>query len=402
MSIKVFKTPPRYVQGPGALQQLGDHLADIGVSKPLIMASPSAMKACKETIETSLKARDMECDFTEFHRISSMKEINRVKELCLGGKNDAVVSCGGGSAMDTGRAAAGGEGFTAVPYEMHECFGAGVKCVQVPTVAASDASTAALSMIYAEDGNWENILILKKNPDLVLADTEIIARAPVRTLVAGMGDALATRFETAVSHRTATPSFAGGLATHTARQLSNLAYELLSTNGTQAIVESEANIPGPALEAVVEANILLSGLGFESGGLAAAHSVATAFSHQFQIFDPVPYHGELVAFCTLAQLILEAAESETLQEVYYFCQSVGLPTTLEELGLKVPTDEILTAVADEAAKSMLMLAMPKSTPTPDGEGRFYDVREIFNAIKLADRYSELTTHECQCAMDQSE
>jgi len=51
---------------------------------------------------------------------------------------------------------------------------------------------------------------------------------------------------------------------------------------------------------------------------------------------------------------------------------------------------------------MLMLAMPKSTPTPDGEGRFYDVREIFNAIKLADRYSELTTHECQCAMDQSE
>jgi glycerol dehydrogenase len=397
MSIKIFKSPPKYVQGPDALQTLGDHLQAIGISNPIIMASPSAMKACKEIIETSLKSKNMTCSFTKFSRVCSANEINRVKDLCLSGNHDAIIACGGGAAIDAGRAAAAGAGYTINPFVVHEKFGANVPYIQIPTVAASDASTAALSVIYTDKGNWADVLIIPNNPNLVLADTRIIAQAPVRTLVAGMGDALATYFEADACHRTATLSFAGGLATQTALQISRLSYDILTTYGTQAVLEAEANIPGPALEAVVEANILLSGLGYENAGLAAAHALATAFSHQYELFDPVPFHGELVAFCTAVQLIMEEAEPEKLQEVYFFCQAVGLPTSFEELGLKDTSDGTLKTVAEEAAKSLTMMAMPKAKAVADAQGFVYDVDEILNAIKLADQYSQLETGQCHCA-----
>jgi len=402
MALKILKTPPRYVQGPDALFQIGIQLESIGVSNPLVVASPSAMTACRDAIASSLTAKNMACTFTEFNRISSMKEIHRIRDLCLDENHDAIIACGGGAAMDAGRAAAGAEGVTVAPYTFHEKFGAGVPCIQVPTVAASDAATAASSVIYSDDGLWENFVMFQKNPDLILADTQVIARAPVRTLVAGMGDAIATCFETEVSQRTATPTFAGGMATMTALHLARLTFEILTTYGPQAIVEAEAKIPGPALEAVVEANILLSGLGYENGGLAAAHALATAFSRQQGIFKPMPYHGEVVAFCTLAQLIMEETDPEKLQEVYYFNQAVGLPTSFEELGLGGVSEDALTAVAEETARSLLMLSMPKANPATDGEGRFYDVNEILIALKLADQYSQLGTDEHQCNCDKDD
>ena len=38
-------------------------------------------------------------------------------------------------------------------------------------------------------------LMIPKNPDMVIMDTSVIAKAPVRLLVSGMGDALSTYFE---------------------------------------------------------------------------------------------------------------------------------------------------------------------------------------------------------------
>lgn len=54
----------------------------------------------------------------------------------------------------------------------------------------------------------------------------------------------------------------------------------------------------PALEHIVEANILLSGLGFESGGLASCHAIHNGFTVLEQTHKY--YHGEKVAFGTLA------------------------------------------------------------------------------------------------------
>jgi len=101
----------------------------------------------------------------------------------------------------------------------------------------------------------ETFLVFPTNPAMIFVDTKIIADAPAETLVSGMGDALATYFEAAISDRTASPVLAGGLSTRTAQMMARLAFDTLMEYGVQAKVEAENHVAGQALEAVVEANI---------------------------------------------------------------------------------------------------------------------------------------------------
>ncbi len=108
---------------------------------------------------------------------------------------------------------------------------------------------------------------------------------------------------------------------------------------------NEEHIVTPALDRIIEANTLLSGIGFESAGLAAAHSVhngltALAETHAF-------YHGEKVAFGVLTGLQLADA-SRTNSTVYSFCERIGLPTTLADIGLGNADRRHLMKAAEKA------------------------------------------------------
>ena len=388
MSSKVLIFPQRYVQGPNILSQIGDHLEILGIKNPLVLGGPTALGICRESIQQSIDTKGMTCVFQTFGGETSWSEINKIKEACLSGGHDAIMSCGGGKVLDAGRTAAASNAVNAavVPPEFIEGVGAGVPCIQIPTIAATDAPTAKGSVIYNEKGEFETFLVFPTNPAMVFVDTEVIAKAPTEQLVFGMGDALATYFEADISYRTATPTLAGGLCSRTALMVAKLAFDTLMQYGVQAKTEVESNIAGPALEAVVETNILLSGLGYENGGLAAAHAIALSYTRTYHLFEKHPSHGQFVAFSTLTQLMMEERSQEFLDKIYGFCKSVGLPITFEQLGASNITDDALKMVAEDAAKNVLILSMPKATSTPDEEGRFYDPNEIFNCLKAADAY----------------
>ena len=106
----------------------------------------------------------------------------------------------------------------------------------------------------------------------------------------------------------------------------------------------EAGVCTKAVEKVVEANTLLSGIGFESGGLAGAHAIHNGFTVLEECHHM--YHGEKVAFGTITQLILENVPAEELEEIISFCIALGLPVTLAELGIENPTEEKIMAVAE--------------------------------------------------------
>jgi glycerol dehydrogenase len=102
----------------------------------------------------------------------------------------------------------------------------------------------------------------------------------------------------------------------------------------------------PALERIVEANTLLSGLGFESSGLAAAHAIhngltAAPPTHKY-------YHGEKVAFGLLVQLVLEGASRPQFNDVLGFSSAVGLPITLAGIGCHDLPKDLLSQVATRA------------------------------------------------------
>lgn len=261
----------------------------------------------------------------------SIKEIEQGKTAARECRARTIVGAGGGKVLDTARAVAAD---------------LGLPVVNCPTVASSDAPCSALSVIYNDDGAFQEYRFYRKNPDLVLVDTQVIAHAPPRLLAAGMGDALATWFEAKTCVAGSVKNMRGGFSTMTALALAELCYQTLLADGAAALQAVKTQVVTPALERLVEANTLLSGLGFESSGLAAAHAVhngltAAQDTHAY-------YHGEKVAFGLLVQLVLEGVPITAFEKVLAFSSEVGLPVTLAEIGLIKPTRNQLDLIADRA------------------------------------------------------
>jgi glycerol dehydrogenase len=180
----------------------------------------------------------------------------------------------------------------------------------------------------------------------VLVDTQVIADAPVRPFIAGIGNALATWFEARATAASYGTTMAGGWQTVAASALARACWETLQRYGVEAIAAVRAHRVTDAVEKVVEANTLLSGLGFESGGLAAAHAIhnglaALAETHRM-------WHGERIAFGVLTQLELEKHHLQDRRAVLDFCVAVGLPVCFSDLGVPDVTPAQIATVAERA------------------------------------------------------
>ena len=354
---RVFISPSKYVQGAGELDRLGEYTKVYG-KKSLVIISAGGKKRFGERVEASLAAAGVECAFDEFNGECSQAEIDRLVEVLRGTGSDVVLGVGGGKIFDTAKAVA-----AAVD----------VPVVVVPTIAATDAPCSALSVIYTDEGQFKEYQFFKQNPNLVLMDTEVIAKSPVRLTVSGMGDALATYFEARACKRSDAGTCAGGKVTSAAMALARLCYETLMSDGVKAKLALEAGACTESVEKVIEANTLLSGLGFESAGLAGAHAIhngmtAMPETHAF-------YHGEKVAFGTLTQLVLENADE--LYEVLDFCVEVGLPVTFAQLGVADASYERVLEVARLACADNDTLHNMPFEVTPE---------KVANAMLAADAY----------------
>ncbi len=119
-------------------------------------------------------------------------------------------------------------------------------------------------------------------------------------------------------------------------------------DGRAAYAAAKAGCLTPAVENIIEANTLLSGLGFENCGVSAAHGIHDALT----VLEPTHhfFHGEKVAFGVICLLVLENRGQEELNEAIDFCNDLGLPTTLSDLGLQNVTDAELLQVGEVAMK----------------------------------------------------
>lgn len=314
--LKVMQSPGKYIQGPDALQHLAQSIKPLA-DHVFVIADQFVFGLVEETITKSFKSDDVKFEEAIFQGECSQNEINRLGALLKQTKASLVIGIGGGKTLDAAKAVA---------------FHAHMPIVVVPTIASTDAPTSALSVIYTDNGEFESYLFYPKNPDMVIMDTTIIANAPARLLVAGMGDALATYFEARACAEANKTTMAGGYSTLAAKSLALLCYETLLSEGYKAKLAADNKVSTKALENIIEANTLLSGLGFESAGLAAAHAIHNGFTVIEECHHM--YHGEKVAFGTLVQLVLENAPLDEIDEVLDFCTQVGLPITIAQLGFE--------------------------------------------------------------------
>jgi glycerol dehydrogenase len=330
--LSVFCSPSRYTQGKNATASLGTEMTGLGLRGPaLVLAGRSAIRLLAETWNRTFSEASMAHAVHPFGGECSLAEIERVKTAARQHQAQVIIGAGGGKVLDTARAVAAD---------------LDLPIVNCPTVASSDAPCSALSVIYTDEGVFQEYRFYRKNPDLVLVDTQVIAQGPPRLLVAGMGDALATWFEAKTCVEGHVKNMRGGASTRSALTLAELCYQTLLENGAEALRAVQTQVVTPALERLVEANTLLSGLGFESSGLAAAHAIHNGLTAAPATHDY--FHGEKVAYGLLVQLILEGQSRSVLEQVLHFATEVGLPITLAEIGLVELPRELLLQVATRA------------------------------------------------------
>lgn len=327
--IKGVRFPGRYLQGPGCIARLGQEIAGFG-ARALVVLDGGVFDLLRDKVLTA--SGEAEVHLLRHGGECSEAEINRIRKEALAFGAEVIVGIGGGKALDTTKAVADD---------------VGKPVIVIPTIAASDAPCSALAVVYYEDGTVAYDRFLPRNPDLVLVDTEIIAKAPARFLSAGIGDALATYYEAESCRRSGAHNCLDLPGCTTAYALARACRDTIFEHGAAAVAECEHQQPGPAIEAVVEANILLSGIGFESGGVAAAHAV----HHGLCELDEVHHflHGEKVAIGVLAGLKLHG-DTEEFERVRAFCGAVRLPTRLRDVGIEDASDEKLRRVAERACR----------------------------------------------------
>lgn len=321
--LKVFGGPGRYFQGPGALRTLGESAALFGRRAALIIDS-YVYGVLHERLADLCKPANVELAPLVVEGEMTPDTIASLRTQAQAQSVDMVIAVGGGKALDAGKA---------VAKAQHQHL------ITVPTVASNDAPTSKNYVLYDAHHNLLAVEHMLFNPTIVLVDTEIISTAPALFFRAGMGDAISKKFEAEQCFRNQGQNMFNAASTLTAQLIAEGCMRTLLADGAAALDAAGTGRPTAAFERVVEAMILMSGLGFESGGLSIAHALTRGLPRLPGVGQAL--HGLQVAVGLLVQLDLEHRSDTMLDDLLAWYAQVGLPTRLSELGAPTVIDDAL-------------------------------------------------------------
>ena len=357
-STRAFGGPMKYIQGLGEFNKMAEYTNNYG-GRAFFLIDGFLFKNLNNRLESIYKAGGYPYNAVPFSGECCQEEIERVSDLVRNVSADVLIGVGGGKTLDT---------MKAVASEL------GLSLIIVPTSASTDAPTSAMSVLYTKDGTYIKNIRHKKNAVLVLMDTEIISKAPIRLFISGMGDALATYFEAMANDASDSTNYIGKgyRRCKAAMAIAKACFEILMEDGIKAKLALERNICSEAVENVIEANTLMSGLGFENTGCACAHGIHAGLTelpstHKF-------FHGEKVAFGVLCQMMLENTCSELFEKVMDFMVNIGLPVALKQLDVENNPENVRVIAHFTAIENKLI----KSEPMAINE------EIVYNAIMAAD------------------
>jgi glycerol dehydrogenase len=347
---KAIASPSKFLVQTDLLKELGIHGQVFGKKAYLICDSfiveqvkQKALCSFIDNTSAQIEVFGGQCSDTEIEK-------HKIKALDF----DYIVGIGGGKTLDTAKATAH---YLAKPVLI------------LPTLASTDAPCTAISVIYNDDDTFNRYLFLSKNPDVVLADTQILAEEPVRFFAAGVGDGLATYFEARACYKAQKDNLILGQHGKMLKPsligftIAKTCYETIKLHAAQAVYAVKNKVVTPALEHTIEATIYMSAVGAESGGCAAAHAIHNGMTAVDDLHGA--QHGEKVIFGLFTQLVMEAVPKNELEEVIDIAIAVGLPLTLEDLGLKEFRENEWRKVAEIACNSDDTMHNMPFTVTPE-------------------------------------
>lgn len=324
--VRVFGAPSRYIQGSGAIAWLGPAIKQLG-TRALVVSDALVRDLLQEKIIHGLLAHEIDVQFLEFSGDLLEHTAAEIASGIRPGPEDVVLALGGGRAIDTGKA-------------LSEALGLPV--VTMPTAASTDAPTSKNFVIYDENHILKQVRHLPRNPDFVIVDTEILLKAPRALFAAGIGDALAKYFEARACAAVNGRNMFQSAPTITALAVATQCLETLLSKGASALDDLGGGSPTKAFEDVVEATILMAGLGFENGGLSVAHALTRGLS-RLEGATHAP-HGFQVTYGLLVQLALEDVPVD--RRMASLIRYAGLPTSLQDMLGRPATEADLAIIAN--------------------------------------------------------
>ena len=325
--------PAQVLRGAGILPEMGKVIARLG-QRPLLVGGDRTLAIVQPALQPALVQQSLQVAQASYGEDCSEAGLNQLREAVSSHQADVILGIGGGKALDTAKLLA---------YQLQ------LPVVTIPTSAATCAAWTALSNVYSDQGAFLYDVGLLKCPDVLILDYDLIQTAPQRTLVSGIGDALAKWYEASVSsgHSEQTLVIA---AVQQARVLRDILFQK-SVPALQS--------PGSAVwQQVVDASVLMAGVIGGLGGAqcrtVAAHAVHNGLTHLLQSHHTL--HGEKVAYGILVQLRLEEMIQGSLlaatarQQLLSFYSEIGLPQSLADLGLLEVTIADLQRSAEIACR----------------------------------------------------
>jgi glycerol dehydrogenase len=324
-AIKVFGSPARYYQGQGALDLLPRICAEMG-GKPAYVIDSDVLAIVGERLRALLG--DMPHVLLPFNSEVTVREMDTLARAAQEAGAGLIAGIGGGKALDAAKGVA---------------LRCGLRFVSVPTVASNDGPIGIALAVYDDEHRISAIEAMPRNPEAVIVDTALIARAPAHFLRCGIGDALAKKFEVEASVRDGGNSAHHAPQLRTALYIADGCYRTIRAHGVAAMAVAGSGVPNDAFEAVVEANILMAGLGFENGGLGLAHGLTRGLVRTPGV-DQAP-HGFHVAYGLLVQFAVEGRDVAFVADIEGFYREIGLPLSLADLGQATVTREQIDSIA---------------------------------------------------------
>lgn len=340
----VFGSPSRYVQGAGALAAIGKELSRIGTEAVLVL-DPLIQDRYGAAIDASCREAGVKALQLRFTGECTPEEVARL--AAEAGTPAIVASAGGGKCIDAGKALANRTG---------------AKVVTIPTIASTDAPTSHNYVMYDAEHRMLGVEKLRRNPELVVVDTEVIARAPRKLFVAGIGDAIGKIYEADACANANGINMYGGHSSWAAVHLGRACHALLLEKAEAALAAIDRQAPDEALERVVEATVLMSGLAFESGGLSISHSMTRGLTALKPWSETL--HGFQVAYANLVQIRLEGRPDTEVEALADFYARIGLPRSLTELG-GAPDENAYAVIAEKTMTAPHVRHFPRDITAGD-------------------------------------
>lgn len=319
-------SPAKVIRGSNVLPEAATEIARLG-SRPLIIAGKRTITTAQQSLQPILEKQQLHSTQADYGADCCEASLKSLRKAAKEHKADVIVGFGGGKALDTAKL---------VAHQLQ------LPVVTIPTSAATCAAWSALSNVYSPEGAFLYDVALSRCPDLLILDYDLIQTAPQRTLVAGIGDAIAKWYEASVSsgHLQQTLIIA-------AVQQARVLRDILLQKSTDALQQPGSEVWQEVVDATVLLAGVIGGLGGAQCRTVAAHAVHNGLTH---ISGHGSIHGEKVAYGILVQLRLEEMipgnqlAATARQQLLKFYAEIGLPQKLSDLGLgNITLSELQTA-----------------------------------------------------------